>query len=234
MPPSATPHHAPEPGYFLPTHIFGSQPSSPPIEDFMRPLLPMSAMPKPELQSYSNAVYMNYHSLGISLLYTPINGYQPTAGTHLEQLRAADLILESLDIYNVAAKVDEVDLSKKAGGKPSKLANAQYSPYPCFPISVHRAAARTTEDLASSSADLGLTLDITPETMGKDFVKFLGEPSRKGGGGGPSVGSIGVWCEWKALGLMVEFGGEEAQGWERGKDARWAVITFFKPTETTS
>ena len=68
---------------------------------------------------------------------------------------------------------------------------------------------------------------------GKDFVKVLGEPDRKGGGAGPSSGSIGIWCEWSKDGLMVEFGGDEARGpqaWERGKDEVWKVITLFPPT----
>jgi len=67
---------------------------------------------------------------------------------------------------------------------------------------------------------------------GKDFVAALGEPDRKGGGSGPSSGSIGIWVEWTRDGLMVEFGGDDSRGpqaWERGKDALWRVISVFSP-----
>jgi len=66
--------------------------------------------------------------------------------------------------------------------------------------------------------------------VGKEFIALLGEPNRKGGGAGPSSGSIGIWVEWTRDGLMVEFGGEESRGpqaWERGKDAPWKVISIF-------
>ena len=66
----------------------------------------------------------------------------------------------------------------------------------------------------------------------QELVSVLGEPDRKGGGAGPSTGSIGIWCEWSKDGLMIEFGGDDARGpgaWERGKDAVWKVITLFQP-----
>ncbi|PVG00780.1 hypothetical protein CPB86DRAFT_700718 [Serendipita vermifera] len=72
-------------------------------------------------------------------------------------------------------------------------------------------------------------LDITGETDGKTFVEFLGEPARKGGGGGPSSGSIEIWCEWPQQGLMVEFALKGPQAWDRGKDAPWKTITVFAP-----
>ncbi|XP_006454648.1 hypothetical protein AGABI2DRAFT_189890 [Agaricus bisporus var. bisporus H97] len=71
-----------------------------------------------------------------------------------------------------------------------------------------------------------------PETTGKEFVQALGEPDRKGGGTGPSSGSIDIWCEWTKDGIMVEFGGSQAKGpnvWETGKDAVWKVVTLFRP-----
>ena len=35
-------------------------------------------------------------------------------------------------------------------------------------------------------------------------------------------GSIGIWCEWSKIGLIVELGGDDVrrpQTWEKGKDA---------------
>ncbi|KAI6031622.1 hypothetical protein BKA83DRAFT_87430 [Pisolithus microcarpus] len=71
-------------------------------------------------------------------------------------------------------------------------------------------------------------ISIAANTTGKEF------PCRKGGGTGPSSGSINIWCEWSKEGIMVEFGGTEARGpqaWERGKDAVWQVVTVFSPDE---
>jgi hypothetical protein len=78
-------------------------------------------------------------------------------------------------------------------------------------------------------------LEIGQHTVGSDFVQALGEPSRKGGGTGLTSGSINIWCEWGALGLMVEFGGQGLKGplaWDAGKDAIWKVITIFQPEPT--
>jgi hypothetical protein len=72
-------------------------------------------------------------------------------------------------------------------------------------------------------------MEINGETDGKSFVEFLGEPTRKGGGSGPSSGSIDIWCEWPQYGLMVEFALKGPQAWERGKDAPWKVVTIFAP-----
>lgn len=70
---------------------------------------------------------------------------------------------------------------------------------------------------------------IGPGTTAKEFVQTLGEPNRKGGGLGPLSGSIGIWCEWTNIGVMIEFGGVEAHGWDTGSDAIWKELTVFKP-----
>jgi len=87
-----------------------------------------------------------------------------------------------------------------------------------------------TPDANSDSSTRPPNVEIKQQSTGKDFVRCLGEPDRKGGGAGPLSGSIGIWCEWSRDGVMVEFGGDEARGpqaWERGKDAVWKVITLF-------
>jgi len=80
------------------------------------------------------------------------------------------------------------------------------------------------------------TIEVHLGMSGKDFVEALLEPDRKGGGTGPSSGSIGIWCEWLKDGIMVEFGGDEAKGphaWDQGKDAIWKIITLFAPTPSS-
>jgi hypothetical protein len=95
----------------------------------------------------------------------------------------------------------------------------KYATYPSYPLVFAPSPVKT--------------ISITPQTSGKDFVQALGEPERKGGGNGPMSGSIGIWCEWSKLGLMVELGGDDVRGpqaWEKGKDAKWKTITLFSPT----
>ncbi len=162
------------------------------------------AQSDPILKVYPDAAYFNYYDLGITLLFSPREGYRPQSGTDLEDLDVGRLHLESLDVYN--------DLDN------GKTSNQQFSPYPALPIS-----------FKSMGEEEKVALDVFSTTTGADFVSFFGEPTRKGGGGGPSGGSIGVWCEWKTAGLMVEFGGEKAKSWETGKDAVWAVMTIFEP-----
>ncbi|KAG8985064.1 hypothetical protein FRB90_004956 [Tulasnella sp. 427] len=162
---------------------------------------------KSEIKSYSDAVYFNYHALGLSLLFVPINGYKPRTGSTQTELRVQDLVLDSVDIYNAQPK----------GTKDSR---SGFSIFLSLPISLRKPGETTSTS----------TLEVGRDTTGKDFVAFLGEPSRKGGGGGPAGGSIGIWCEWKAggEGIMVEFGGDDAKSWDRGKDAVWSVLTLFR------
>ncbi|RPD82056.1 hypothetical protein L226DRAFT_528261 [Lentinus tigrinus ALCF2SS1-7] len=178
--------------------------------------------PTPEVKSYSDAVYFNYYPLGLSLLFKPVNGYKPKTGLRLEELQENNLVLDGIDIYNVP--------KPKAGANASRATKSPYTTYPISPIvlSLVPLPADKDEDRRPES------ISITPETTGKDFVLAMGEPDRKGGGAGPSSGSIGIWCEWSKDGVMVEFGGEESRGpqaWERGKDAVWKVISVF-PAKT--
>lgn len=76
------------------------------------------------------------------------------------------------------------------------------------------------------------TFEIRTSTTAKEFVEALGEPSRKGGGQGPSTGSINIWCEWTNIGVMIEFGGAGARGpqaWDQGQNAVWKEMIVFKP-----
>lgn len=96
------------------------------------------------------------------------------------------------------------------------------------------------------------TIDVTPHTTAREFVRALGEPLRKGGGealagGGASGLGPGVWLEWKLrvrigqaeekeVMLMVELAGNEARGagrWEAGKAGRatWGILTLSLPDQ---
>lgn len=198
-----------------PADVLGLNPSTPKLNEYLTSLASSSSQTNsfPEEKRFPNSVYFNHYNLGLSLQFIPINGYKPKPGNELQK---DSLVLDGIDIYNTSGSTE----APTAGGKPPrKIANAQYSPYPSFPIRIPKKPGSDE------------VFEVLPTSTGKDFVGFLGEPTRKGGGSGPTGGAIGIWCEWKEVGIMVEFGGDEAQGtqaWERGKDARWAVLTFFK------
>ena len=176
----------------------------------------------PEVKSYSDAVYFNYFALGLSLLFSPTDGYKPSSGAKSTDLKMDKLVLDSIYIYNIPKKSD----SRK------RAAEMAFTTYPVSPIAlIIKPKNNDAEGITPSRPP---QLDVSLDTTGKQFVAALGEPDRKGGGAGPSSGSIGIWCEWSKDGIMVEFGGDEAQGpqaWERGKDAIWKIITIFSPVQ---
>jgi len=185
--------------------LLGHSPSSPDLVAYLSTL--SSPVATPDVKSYTDAVYFNYCSLGLSLLFIPIKGYRPQSGASLPD---AHLVLDGVDIYNDV--------------KPNGSRSPAYFPYPITPIAL-TVTPETKEGTPRPSA-----LSVTRNMTGKEFVTALGEPDRKGGGSGPSSGNIGIWVEWTKDGLMVEFGGDDSRGpqaWERGKDAPWRVISIF-------
>jgi hypothetical protein len=169
----------------------------------------------PQVKPYPDCVYFNYFSLGLSLLFVPKNGYRAAAGSKRDDLDDQNLTLDGIDIYNVPPLPTP---------PPPKPTEPLFSAYPVSPFNL--SLSRKPNEPQHTA------ISISPDSTGRYFVETLGEPDRKGGGAGPSSGSIGIWCEWSKEGIMVEFGGQEARGpqaWERGKDAVWRVITVFPP-----
>ena len=204
--------------------LLGLHPSSPQLIQYLTLL--STQTPTPQIKSYSDAVYFNYFSLGLSLLFSPENGYKLTTGLKSHELDNDKLVLESIYVYNVPQNASH----PRSKGASLHTAETAYATYPDFPLSLVLTDARGKDGMPIPRP---LKLDVLANTSGKDFVQTLGEPDRKGGGAGPSSGSIGIWCEWSKDGIMVEFGGDEAKGpqaWERGKDAVWKIITIFSPT----
>lgn len=188
--------------------LIGKPPSAHVLAQYLS-TLSTDTTPAPDIKSYSDIVYFNYLTLGVSFQFSTQNGYKPAAGLRREQLRDDDLQLEAVDIYNAPSV-----------NRPARSAEPAFATYPCLPIELHLAGATPA------------VITIAKDTTGKELVGWLGEPSRKGGGTGPSSGSIHIWCEWSQQGVMVEFGGNDARGpqaWERGGDAVWRVVTVFEP-----
>ncbi|PPQ62958.1 hypothetical protein CVT24_006064 [Panaeolus cyanescens] len=176
----------------------------------------------PEVKSYSDAVYLNYYAIGLSLMFAPKDNYKPKSGLKLSEIDNERLTLDSIYLYNIPKK------TREDGKTSTRSAELAFSAYPVSPFPLQITA--TVKDKDNKILARPPAMDVTKDSSGKDFVLALGEPDRKGGGAGPSSGSIGIWCEWTKDGLMVEFGGDEAKGpqaWERGKDAVWKIITVF-------
>ena len=79
--------------------LVGKPPSAHVLAHFLSTL--SDGTPTPDIKSYSDIVYFNYLSLGVSFQFSPYNGYKPTIGLKREQLKDGDLQLEAVDIYNV-------------------------------------------------------------------------------------------------------------------------------------
>ncbi|KAJ3569419.1 hypothetical protein NP233_g5058 [Leucocoprinus birnbaumii] len=208
--------------------LLGLRPTAPTISQYIVSLAEAAKASEsiaPDIKSYSDAVYFNYYSLGTSLVFVPNDGYKPKTGLKLGELQQDKLLLDSIDIYNVPKSE-----TKNADKTKSSRSVLSFTAFPTFPISLPITA--NLKDKDGKPVERPSQLDVTLETSGKDFVGAFGEPDRKGGGAGPSSGSINIWCEWSKDGLMVEFGGVQAKGpqaWDTGKDAVWKVITLFRP-----
>lgn len=194
--------------------LFGETPSSPRLASYLDTVASSTGVkvPEAEVKAYSDAVYYNYPSLGLSLLFTPSTDSKPLMNVAAEY---ENILLDSIDIFNLVKS-----------GVPSK--GRTYSRFPLLPLEL---AITPTTDPTSSQDHFILKAEMT----GKEILHVLGEPTRKGGGAGPSAGSINIWCDWQKHGIMVEFGGDEARGpqaWDRGKDAVWKVVTLSKRKNT--
>ncbi|TEB39001.1 hypothetical protein FA13DRAFT_1785267 [Coprinellus micaceus] len=205
--------------------LLGLSPSTQELTDALASINSGNPAPDPEVKSYPDAVYFNYYPLGLSILFTPRNGYKPKIGLKYSDLDTGKLSLDSIDVYNVPKAKDPKKLAR-SGSSRSEIA---YATFPALPLAF--ALATDVKDKSGVVIKRPDSISISVQSTGKDLVSTLGEPDRKGGGAGPSSGSIGIWCEWSNDGIMIEFGGDEARGpqaWERGKDAAWKVITIFK------
>lgn len=109
--------------------------------------------------------------------------------------------------------------SNDAKARKRKGPGAEYSPFPLFPILLPAAA------VGGSGTD-AKPFPLVPSTIGKEVVSRYGEPARKGGG--ESGTSMGVWTEWTAEGIMLEWRSTGLGAWEKGGEARWSVLSLFQ------
>src|ERR1700734_2270609 len=164
--------------------LLGEHPSSQRLSEYISSISTQTTA-VPEVKSYRDAVYFNYYPLGLSLLFSPQNNYKPTTGLKREDLRDDDLILDSIDIYNVPKPISSLT---GGGAKLPRLAELAFSTYPVSPLTLSVAAQPPLKE-SEAPMTRPSSFDVLPTTSGKDFVAVLGEPDRKGGGAGPSSGS---------------------------------------------
>ncbi|KDE08375.1 hypothetical protein MVLG_01413 [Microbotryum lychnidis-dioicae p1A1 Lamole] len=189
-----------------------------------------SSPPSPELKLYSDILYANHHSLGLSLSYKPRSKTSKLPKL-IDEINWAKLKLVGVDVYN--AETWKGQESKGTGDKKK----IEYRPFPRYPIVISVPASAvadahtstttkntTTTTTTTSGPSSPTTFLVHPTTQAHEFTSSLGEPDRKGGG----AGSMGIWCEWTQLGVMVEFASAGLEAWDKGRDARWMVLSLFE------
>ncbi|WRT65366.1 uncharacterized protein IL334_002309 [Kwoniella shivajii] len=213
-----------DPSTLLP--LFTQPPSSPSIVSYLSTLTSSSLTPEPETKSYSDSIYHNYYSIGISLSFHPLRG------------------LDSVDVYNPSITPP-----------PRRIAQKPLPTYTNSPeIILHFMSDQIVlpprkegEEPLSIKRPIAFTLKTT--STGRDLVSCLGEPTRKGSGGW-----TGLWLEWSSvslknpegkgiiIGIMVELndpganeilteeGRKKGMGgvWERASRWTWSNIKLFK------
>lgn len=173
--------------------------------------------PQPEVKAFPDAVYFNFYELGLSLVFLPSEGYKIKVGTAREALEDRKLRLGSVDVYNHQAQL-EAPTSKTQAAPRAPSTKPSFASFPAYPIRVTHTPANSAPTAAPA------VMLVAPETLGRDFTSTLGEADRKGGG----EGSMGIWCEWSGVGLMVEFASGGLQAWDKGGDAVWKCATIFE------
>ncbi|GAA5872416.1 hypothetical protein JCM1840_006057 [Sporobolomyces johnsonii] len=196
--------------------LIGLSPTSTRLSSFLSSLSPSPAdpLPPPQIASYPDIVYYNYHPLGLSLSFEPRPPYRPTYGiTTRERLDEHLLTLVAIDVYNHEARLDD----PKQRDKSQPTTKPEYEPFPAYPILISHAPP--------SSASEPAVFSLTPTTTGAQLVAALGEPSRKGGG---TTAGVGIWTEWTPDGVMVEWASGGLEAWEKGAGAVWRVLSVFE------
>ncbi|BGP37550.1 hypothetical protein JCM10450v2_001465 [Rhodotorula kratochvilovae] len=209
--------------------LLGLSPSSPQLAAFLASLSPSSASaPEPEVKAYSDIVYLNYRPLGLSLAFSPSDGYRPARTTTLADLRTEDarLTCTGIDLYNhdpAAAKAQDK-------GKARARDEDRWGAFPAYPVVLPSppAPSSSTAPAPASNAPPPAPFPLTPSTTGAALLAAYGEPTRKGGGSS-STPSLGIWTEWTPQGLMFEWASAGLGAWEKGGESVWRCVSMFEP-----
>ncbi|KAK8861260.1 hypothetical protein IAR55_002079 [Kwoniella newhampshirensis] len=169
--------------------LFSLPPGSSQITAFLSLLSSPSPLPPPDIKSYPDAIYHNYYSLGLSLCFLPSKG------------------LDSVDIYNTPSTSSTTPPPPPPQRNRFKKEEPTYSPPPT--IELHFPTTTLTlppvkEGEEATEMSRPPTVVLKPNSVGRQLVSCLGEPSRKGSGGW-----TGIWLEWSKVELQAaQEGGE--------------------------
>jgi hypothetical protein len=202
-------------------NLLGLNPSSPPLNKFLASLSGTSAVPQPEAKAYPDVLYHNYYDLGVSFCYIPASGSSIPA-----RAKSEDLVLDSIDIYH---RSEEETVPQR----PGRLPKPTFNTFKGIPIDFPPVA--TAKDDSSATNPLtSFTLD--QETIGKDLVGKLGEPTKKGGG----IRGQDVYLEWPKLGVQIDLkdqGKEVTEEqkkrglggvWDKAAEWSWSCLKVFE------
>lgn len=224
--------------------LLGHDPSSSPIRGFLTTLSGSSSITTPEIRAYPDVIYHNYYDLGVSLCYVPSRGKTIPTNPGPGELK-----LDTIDIYHVPA-------SDRVSARPGRIPKPTFGTFGGLPIefpvvplasgssssAAEPKAPSSTPNSASASTSASTTtqsetLSLSESTVGKDLVKTLGEPSKKGGG----QYGMDVYLEWASLGVQIDLkdrsGGEmtdeqkkKGMGgvWDKAAGWGWGCLKVFE------
>lgn len=201
--------------------LLGSNPSSPRLNNFLANLSDTPTGPQPDVKAYPDVLYHNYYDLGVSFCYTPAAGSSISARANPE-----DLVLDSIDIYHRSE--EEV-----VPPRPGRLPKPTFDTFKGVPTEFPLVA--TTKDESSATTPL-TSFILDAETIGKDLVGKLGEPTKKGGG----TRGQDVYLEWAKLGIQIDLkdqGKEVTEEqkkrglggvWDKAAEWSWSCLKVFE------
>lgn len=134
-----------------------------------------------DVNVYPDSLYINFKSRGLSIVFSPSEGYKPKYSTTWQELDLSKLLCTAIDLYNEPSEMAQ---------RRAKAGNRELFSQCDLPI------------LLKGTKELVLKAD----TDGRGFIGAFGEPSRKGG---EYVGiwlewvSLGVKCELDARGNLA-------------------------------
>ncbi|GAA6055414.1 hypothetical protein JCM3770_006980 [Rhodotorula araucariae] len=215
--------------------LLGRSPSAPLLAAFLAALAPPDTRPpEPEVKAYTDVVYLNYRPLGLSLSFSPTNGYRPSRSTTLADIRSEDARLKctGIDVYNH----DPAAVKHQDKGKARARDEDRWGAFPTYPVFLPSPAPEPPTPVPASSAstpthDTPAPFALTPSTTGGALVAALGEPTRKGGGAS-STPSLGIWTEWTPQGTMVEWASAGLGAWDKGGESVWRCLSVFEPASS--
>ncbi|WVQ77444.1 hypothetical protein IAR50_007130 [Cryptococcus sp. DSM 104548] len=139
---------------------------------------------KPDIKTYSDAIYHNYYPLGVSFCFLPLQG------------------LDSVDVYN---RDPHQSASSRLKGPVYGTAPEVVFRFPSTTLTLPPRDTKSEEPPQTIERPIQMTL--VAGTTGRDLVSCLGEPSKKGSGGW-----TGVWLEWTRAELSEGEDGEGGKG----------------------